>query len=179
MKWSKLKKHAEEFLADSLQGRIQYHKTNYKMSAGHYDMRGRGWITLDKAEICNFSEIESENAKGKLVLELREISGATDYKNPTQREDYYLAHAQADAIVMKHGPYSQGHFTWALFRYINLPFDEVLASEDPIIRALGMFDRRLGKRRLRELEHIEDNFELVRQFYKIRCEAENIIDSKK
>ena len=36
--------------------------------------------------------------------------------------------------------------------YLLLSIDDILASENVLIRAIGMLDRRLGKRRLRGLD---------------------------
>jgi len=174
MSWSKLKQQMEGMLADSLQGRIQYHVTHYKMSAGHYEGHGRAWITLDGKELCSFSEIEHEKEYYRLADQLRQISGATDYTDPSQQADYYLAWEQAGQILLQKGVYSQAHFCHALREYLSLSISEILQSEDPVIRALGIFDRRAGKRRLMDMEFPGDSFSLAKRFYRIRCEAENL-----
>lgn len=174
MRWSKLKQQMEGMLADSLQGRIQYHVTQYKMSAGHYEGLGRAWITLDGQELCNFSEIEAAIEYNGLAYQLRQISGATDSKDPSQEYDFYLSYEQAEQILVQKGVFSQGHFCRALRKYLSLSISEILQSEDPVIRALGIFDRRAGKRRLKEMEFPGDSFSLAKRFYRIRCEAENL-----
>lgn len=174
MVWSKYKKHIEGMLADSLQGRIQYHITRYEMSVGHHEGRSRAWVTLDGQELCNFSDIEYELEYGGLACQLRQISGATDFRDPAQKADYHLAYDQAKLILLKKGVFSQENFCDALSEYQRLSISEILRSENPIIRAVGMFDRRLGKRRLKGMEFPGDGFTLAKRFYEIRCEAENL-----
>lgn len=42
----------------------------------------------------------------------------------------------------------QHEFGQALFDYPNLPIDEIQSSPNPLIRAIGMLDRRVGRARL-------------------------------
>ena len=60
-----------------------------------------------------------------------------------------------------------------MFAYLHLSIDDILASENVLIRAIGMLDRRLGKRRLPALAG-SVNHPLVRLLYVFRCEAEGI-----
>jgi hypothetical protein len=43
MQWSKRKKRAESFFAESVQGRLELRSTHYR---GTHDEEGRGYITL-------------------------------------------------------------------------------------------------------------------------------------
>ncbi len=174
MKWSKLKKQAEAFLADPLKQRIQYHTTHYIMARGNYEGHGRAWITLDGQEIASFSEIEYELAYVKTVTELRQASGFVDYQNPDHQEGYYLADKQAQKRLKENGRFSQSHFISALKNVIQLSIEQIIESNDPVIFALGMLDRRLGKRRLRDLDFGEEQKALASKLYQIRCEAENL-----
>jgi len=62
----------------------------------------------------------------------------------------------------------------ALRQYLNLSIEEALLSENDFIKALSLFDARTGKRRLAALETNSYQHLLVRQFYTVRCEAENL-----
>ena len=57
MQWSKIKKLAEELICPALQGRVQFHLTSYRMDTDSHSspasQRGRGWITVDGAEVLN------------------------------------------------------------------------------------------------------------------------------
>ena len=174
MKWSKLKKIAEGLLADSLQGHVHYHTTRYHISSGGHENHGRAWITFDGEELCSFSEVAWETERDRLTSELRRLNRAEDYREPEQSEEYYRAYEEAGRILELRGLYSRAHFTSALYHYVNMPLEEALTSDDPLLRALAMFDRRVGKRRLRRLIFTGDRFDLARRFHLIRCEAEGI-----
>ena len=67
----------------------------------------------------------------------------------------------------------QGELGRSMFDYLNLSMPEIVRCENPIIRAIGMLDRRLGKRRLRELS-MESEHPLVKRLHAFRCECEGI-----
>ncbi len=69
---------------------------------------------------------------------------------------------------------SRCEFHRALWDSLSLSIDDMLHSENGIIRALAMLDRRLGKRRLLALDLPDDELPLVRTLYALRCEAEGI-----
>jgi len=54
-----------------------------------------------------------------------------------------------------------------------MSIDQIMHSENVIIRALGMLDGRLGKRRLRALD-VSNEPDLAKILYAFRCHAENI-----
>jgi hypothetical protein len=56
----------------------------------------------------------------------------------------------------------------SLRTYLDLPVEDALKHGDALIRALAMVDRRVGKRRLDELNSPPDNDPLVHLFYKLR-----------
>jgi hypothetical protein len=61
-----------------------------------------------------------------------------------------------------------------LKRYLALPIDDALRSSGPLLRALAVIDRRVGKRRLRSLDIGPEEHPLVHELYRLRCEAEGI-----
>jgi hypothetical protein len=58
--------------------------------------------------------------------------------------------------------------------YLRLSIDDALKSDTPLVRALAVIDRRAGKRRLRSLEVGPLEHPLVRELFRLRCEAEGI-----
>ncbi len=58
--------------------------------------------------------------------------------------------------------------------YLRISIDDALKTDTPLVRALAVIDRRLGKRRLRSLDVGSDEHPLVRELYRLRCEAEGI-----
>lgn len=69
--------------------------------------------------------------------------------------------------------FSQSRLGEGMHDYLRLPIDAILSSEDSVVRALGMLDRRVGKRRLSKLD-VRDAPPLVKYLYLLRCEAEGI-----
>jgi hypothetical protein len=61
----------------------------------------------------------------------------------------------------------------SLHDYLNLSMSDILRSENPSIRAIGMLDCRLGKHRLANLEMSAEH-DLVKRMHTIRCEGEQI-----
>lgn len=78
------------------------------------------------------------------------------------------------AATEMQGLFTQWYLNRALFVSLSLSIDEMLRSENGVIRALAMLDSRLGKRRLRSLVLSDGALPLERTLYALRCEAEGI-----
>lgn len=172
MKWSKLKQCVEERFADSLAGRVEVYSTRYRDR--YHDEEGRDWITVDKHEIANFPEQGVWSHHDDIARQLQIAANATDYRDPEQAPRYCMLEKTAWDIVHKQGVFVRWELNRALFDSLSLSVDDMLRSENGIIRALAMLDRRLGKRRLRALMLPDDELPLVRTLYALRCEAECI-----
>ncbi len=99
MIWTKLKKAAESLVADSLQGRIQYHLARYGRGIS-FVMR-RGWITFDDCQLGNFSTIKR----------IRERFARTG--------DWYSEDAQSEASLDEEGFFTRDDFVNSLEEYIG------------------------------------------------------------
>lgn len=172
MKWSKLKKQLEDRVCDSLKGRIEFFQTNYRAI---HEPETRFWITLDGEEIYSVSKLRWLIDYYKLSNEIREINKCTNYKDFKQKQGYYRAYDQAEEILIKQGEFSDYEFENALIQYLSIPFDEAIISENPVFKALAMVDKRLGKRRLQQINLLKSENPLIWQLYKARCEAEDIL----
>lgn len=151
MKWNQINKRIETMQADSVRGRIIFGITSYRRS---HDQIGRGWIALDGKEILNMSSIDFEH----------EV-----YLRGRAQANYEWAKQEVRSLNL----FSQWDLHQALFEYLGLSIDEILAAENPIIRATGMLDARMGKRRLLKVDILGEH-DLVRRFYLLRCTVENI-----
>lgn len=60
----------------------------------------------------------------------------------------------------------------ALHDYLRTPFAESLASPEPLVRALALADRRLGRRRFEKLTTADIAHPLVQRVHRIRATAE-------
>jgi len=171
MQWSKLRESIKDILADSVKNRIQFHVTRY--GSGSSTTMARAWVTWDKKEIANFSTVEKYKEHFALAREIQKINHCEDFRDPKQREAYYAAYEEAEAILDKKGIFSRFSFYDSLIAYLELSVEEAMGSDNPIIEAVSMLDRRLGKRRLREIDN-RSKHPLVKMFFELRCEAEGI-----
>ena len=154
MKWSKLKQQVEAHFADSVRTHAALHITRY--GPGVSSTMTRGWLTWDGAEVLSFSTIAWLQAE------------CTAVANPLAADsrDTILDQLQQDGI------FSRFDLTDALAAYLNLPIEAAVSSPDPIIRALAMFDRRVGKRRLQQFVIDKMTHPFVKRLYDLRCQAE-------
>jgi hypothetical protein len=166
MRWSKLKQLVEQRFADSLNGRVEVHSTRY------YSGEGRGWITVDKHEVADFSTL---GFFAQAYQRAKEQAG-TDFTDPDAEEQarYYKALREEQAALRNEGALRQADYHRLLWDSLALSIDDASGSEAVLIRALAMLDRRLGKRRLRAFRLRDNEHPLVRQFYLLRCESEGI-----
>ena len=171
MKWSKCKKQLEDRLAPALNGRVKYHLAMYRKLNEEY---GRAWISFDKEEIHNFSEAKHHMEKWRVGLQIQELNNGLDFRHPNQREEYYRALEEANQIVHQQDIFSLRDFLRASYAYLSLSIDNALNHDSPIIRGMAMLDRRLGKRRLKNLFFSPTESNMVLRLYELRCRAENI-----
>lgn len=166
MQWSKLKRNIETFFADSVKGRVGLHITRYRTM---HDHDGRAWITLDGKEIINMVhiwkwlyEVDKRAALKAGEPDLRKWQNFEEYREETEKE------------LENESFFTQSHLGGAMHEYQSLSAEEILTSENPIIRAIGMLDRRIGVRRLKKVD-VKSEHPLVVATYVFRCEAEGIV----
>ena len=166
MQWSKLKRNVESFFADSVKGRVGLHSTRYRTM---HDHDGRAWITLDGKEIINMVHI------WKWLYELNKkaasLAGVFDLND---RDKYEKFKKDAEKELEKDSFFMQSHLGGAMHDYQSMSIDSILISENHIIRAIGMLDRRFGKRRLKEFDISSEHY-LVKSTYFFRAQAEGLI----
>ena len=149
MTWSKLKSGMEGFFADGVKGRIGLHMTSYRRP-GRGDDEGRSWITIDGEELIN------------MPLHVEWARNTIDRHEPELGREFELA-----------SRLGQNRLKRAMIAYQELSIEAILASEDSVVRALGMLDRRVGKRRLGRMD-LTDQPPLVKYLYLFRCGIEGI-----
>jgi hypothetical protein len=161
VRWSKLKQIVEARTADSLKGRVELHVARYTHA---HDGDGRAWITVDKREITSFCDYRWLNLRHERSAHL-ENSG----------QSVFGADALAIRSLADKGVFSHYLFVSALEDYLNMPFDDAIASQNGIIRALGVLDQRCGKRRLRSIALDPSAPAFVRELLDLRRAAERIV----
>ncbi|MGX4601738.1 SF0329 family protein [Faecalimicrobium sp. JNUCC 81] len=167
MIWSKQKQILKNNLCDSLRERIDFNIIKYRKS---HDSLGRAVITLNKDEICSMATI---------VLD-REHFHVVGFRLDNESfEDYIKRDSEGYKIVNENGYFSEFDFYEAINIYLNISIEDAMKSENILVRALAMLDKRLGKRRLKNIyENIEKENDLVKKFYNIRIESDNMILKK-
>lgn len=156
--WAGLKKQLSDSLCDALKGRVTYFLTRYHNVHNSY---GRAAILLDGKELVCFSWIE-------MYYQERDITPLYDEMPGVPYEELVKKmKPQWDANCT----YCEMDFLEAVLLFRNMPIQEALQSENYLIRALAIMDRRVGKRtlsKIREEESYKNFPDWVRQFYELR-----------
>lgn len=173
--WSGLRRRLEqEFLCDSLKGRVQYFITHYHGAPDNY---GRIAIRVDGKEILQGNpytyyrdyHILETQLKKSLEVPHREWNGK-EWNNSCDNESVEIA---VKKIANHRGAFEIYDITNAISEYLENPIAESLASENPIIRMLAVIDRRIGKRTVDKLKvEIDKQPEWLKFFYRLRIEAD-------
>jgi hypothetical protein len=160
MRWTAIRARFETLLADSVRGHVALNTTRYQHA---HDYEGRGWITWDGRQIASFESMTYLIRTYGLVKELKEAA-----VGPANAWDF------AESVARREEIYPLDDFRKAVADYPDMSIDAALASDDPITRGLAMLDRRLGKRRLISSAFANDPSHVVRDLYRLRCEAEGL-----
>ncbi len=176
--WSNLKKQMNDLLCDSLKDKISYFYTNYHEVHNAY---GRATINYCKKEIAAFSWIEQYAQQCDIIEQYKKMenvpSALTDWDGSWNA--YYEARAAAAKEKwMPNGILCETDFINAITIYIKTDISTALQSDHYLLRIFAYMDRRVGKRTLIKIKNEVDKLpDWVKQFYQIRCEAEDIIFS--
>ena len=162
--WSNLKKQMNELLCDSLRDRITYFYTRYNKDKGSF---GRATINLDKTELIAFS--------WDIGLD---IQWSDEYRACLEQPDADQTAIHNTLMTekwMQQGAFSHHDFLEAVTAYLKTDVTTALNSDNYILRVFAYMDRRVGKRTLIKTKaNAEPLPEWVKQFYRIRCEAEGL-----
>jgi hypothetical protein len=162
MNWSRLKSQVESRFSDKVKGRVELRSTRYRRA---HDQDGRAWITIDKKEIINMSTVRAWGLAFWAAYHYSRV------EHPNDPDAGHRGWDPAKENLHKQSIFWQTDLGQAMFDYLNLSMREILASDNILIRALGMLDARLGKRRALALD-VENEHPLVRRLHAFRCEAE-------
>lgn len=78
-----------------------------------------------------------------------------------------------EGSLIEEGEFSRFDLHNCCWEYLNLSIEEAINHKSPLINTITVLDRRLGKRKLKEIE-IENLDPLVKYFLEFRITAENI-----
>jgi hypothetical protein len=169
--WSKLKQTLEGRLAPSLAGRLEYHAAAYHYA---HDEDGRVWLTLDKRELASLCDFPRWGRHEELERQVLEANGL-DYRDCELAAGARKA-ADEEAVKLRHreAVYGRWEFYEAAHQYLGLSVEDALRSDNGLVLALAVLDRRLGKRRLRGLRLSASENDLVRTLLDVRLRAEGM-----
>ncbi|MCG8459203.1 MAG: hypothetical protein MI919_23245 [Holophagales bacterium] len=169
MQWSKLRKQVLSRFAESVAKRVDLHSTRYRW---HHEADGRIWITIDGEEMATFCANRFRQRWYRLVDGMMEHDPHTAAES--RYEDPSDAALDLYAQMIDRGERDRRSARAELEEYLDMPFEEALASPSPVHAVLVVLDRRLGKRRLSRYEIPEAFAEMVEPFYRLRLEAEGV-----
>lgn len=149
MKWSKLRSLLEGNFATSISQRVSVHSTRY----GNCSC-GRAWITIDGIEIANFCTRAKSN---------RSLRGNSPRSESLDK--FSKTPVECGELSRQDAYDSRWDFVH------RLSIDDALADKDPLIQTLAVLDKRIGKRKLKELDSNRLH-PLANKLLKFRLDAE-------
>lgn len=185
MSWSKLKQNLESFLCPALQGRVEYRATSYRYLP---DKAGSCYIAVDKKNVFNMSdrttlikwyqtELEIKNDSGiQIPISNEEIEVLRKETKGLVPEDRLLVIARsrklselAKELLSAQSSLSKSNFIVVANKFLSTPLEESLESNDILMNILALVDRRLGKKRILNMdEKIKLKHPIVQYFYALR-----------
>ena len=158
--WSNLKKQMNDLLCDSLKDKISYFYTSYHEVHNAY---GRATINYNKKEMVAFSWVEMY-AQEREVSQLYQEGKKVSY-GELEKGKWIPECKLCDA-----------DFINSLTIYLKTDIAISLHSDNYLLRVFAYMDRRVGKRTLIKIkDDVEKLPDWVKQFYRIRCEADGIV----
>ena len=152
MQWSKLKSRVKSLIAPELRDRIDFHLTSYRASPDGAD---KVWITIDGKRVFTCKHYQAEWAS------------YLAYRRGLHREE-------VQSVMRKAQIHSPVDFGNAMRLYLTIPVTVALSSDDPLIQAFAIVDRRIGKRTFAKLDLSDCKHALVKAFYKLRRDSQQI-----
>ncbi len=185
MVWNKTKQQLEGFLTPSLVGIVDYKASAYKYRA---DKSGNCYITVRKKEVLN---VKDASASIDWYQTEQEIKGADALRIHVTKEDievvrqksggkipedrleliaqrYKLSQYAKDVLEAQSNLY-QSDFQKTANLFLTTSIDKCLESDDIILNILAIIDRRVGKKRLENLDFkMQMKHSAVQYFYHLR-----------
>lgn len=159
MRWSKVKQLVEERFAKRVQGRVHVYSTHYQCPCG------RGWITIDREELVDFSTMLSGLKYHALYHETT--------KTPCARHPAIRDEDRTPGNLVEPGEFSRFDLHKACWEFLHTSIDQALASPNPLLVALALLDARVGKRRLQKVQ-AETLHPLANALFKFRKQVEGM-----
>ena len=175
--WSSIRKKLEQdLLCESLKNRVQYFRTNYHGAPDDY---GRFAVRIDGKEVFQANPYNEMAIfrYGAEVKREQNIPGRewTDDGEIINQEVNLAAEEEGRIRAAEDGIVDSCLVPYSIKKYLNQDIKDSIADEDPVIRMLAIFDRRVGKRTLRDISKtVQEQPEWLQEFYRLRLDAEGI-----
>ena len=132
------------------------------------------WYKLEQ-EIKKDSSIQVEVTEDEIQAIRKELGDTI----PTDRLEVIAKNRRqsevAKQIMTAQTALSKSDFYQAANTFLSSSIDNCVNGNDIILNILALIDRRVGKKRLRDLRsRIQMKHPIVQYFYKLRCEVEGI-----
>ena len=160
MKWSKLKQMLDESFSNTIRKRIQVNMTSYRGIDGN----SRTWIVIDGEEKISLDNFTSMIENGAYFNKLTPIENVYTHKEVEKNQ-------RSENKLYEKGEFSSFDFTFMARQYLQMPAHDSIKSEHPILRTLGVLNKKIGKAKIKELQFDENP--MVAYFAKFRYEAES------
>jgi hypothetical protein len=185
MSWSKLKQHLESFLCPALYGRVEYRATSYRYLP---DKVGQCYIAVDKKNVFNMSDISTLIRWYQTELEIKNDS---EIQMPINNEEIEAVRKDTKGIVPEdrlkvmarsrkiseyakellsaQSSLSKSNFIVVATKFLSIPIEESMESNDILLNILALVDRRVGKKRILNMtEKMKLKHPIVQYFYELR-----------
>ena len=167
MRWSHLKTALGELCVPELRARVRLHQARYRYTREEV---GRVWVTIDGREVASFDTSSYIRRRSELSVAL--LTAQRPEAGETSSPLGYLeVDEKARAALRAAGQYDDYEALADLEAYLSMGIDAALKCPSPLVRALAVIDRRVGKRTLRKLA-VGAEHQLVRELYLLRCAVE-------
>ena len=154
MQWSKLRSHLHEFVAPSVQKRIDFHLIRYRKLG---DATNEFIVTIDWERVFSAS-YSRHNIATYIKTRTTGLLACGDGPEPYEVEK----------SLTKREIHAPQDITSSIRTYFDLDPRIALGSSDPILKALAMIDKRIGKRTLKAIELADGEHSLVKSLYALR-----------
>ena len=152
----------QDFLCDSLKGRIRYFSTRYRRA---HDQTGRVCILVDDVEIINMP-FETEHA----------LSCETQRRKPGSGKSFNELYAEVSQEFHEQGRFEPYDFSVAFDEFMSSDVQDAIQSDNLLVRLFAILDRRIGKRTLEKMRaDMSDTPDWLMYFYKLRLESEGML----
>ena len=150
MRWSKVKQLAEANFSPDLGGRVKLNLTRIRAT---HDAEQRGTINVD----------------GEVWLNACFFNHAIEFFK--QNKNSWNYNPGLDSQLDQQGLIPGWEFPREVFDYLNVSVDDALSSGKTVKTILAVLDRRVGKRRFREIAETFKDHPVVARFVQLRMDV--------